>query len=84
MSSYSFSDEAVKDINNICEYVARQNYQGEHVSFLMQLEKNVIWLLGFQIWAKVIGDLRQTYEALLLRIILFFTIPEKMELILSG
>ncbi|MEM7593843.1 MAG: type II toxin-antitoxin system RelE/ParE family toxin [Cyanobacteria bacterium P01_A01_bin.83] len=27
MSSYSFSDEAVKDINNICEYVARQNYQ---------------------------------------------------------
>lgn len=27
MSSYSFSDEAVKDINNICEYVARQNSQ---------------------------------------------------------
>ena len=25
MSSYSFSDEAVKDINNICEYIARQN-----------------------------------------------------------
>ena len=27
MSSYSFSDEAVKDINNICDYVARQNSQ---------------------------------------------------------
>ncbi len=27
MSSYSFSDEAVKDINNICEYAARQNSQ---------------------------------------------------------
>ena len=27
MSSYSFSDEAIKDINDICEYVARQNSQ---------------------------------------------------------
>ena len=25
MSSYSFSDAAVKDIEDICEYVARQN-----------------------------------------------------------
>lgn len=25
MSSYSFSDEAIKDINKICEYVAGQN-----------------------------------------------------------
>ena len=25
MSSYSFSDAAVKDIDDICEYVARQN-----------------------------------------------------------
>ena len=25
MNSYSFSDEAIKDINDICEYVARQN-----------------------------------------------------------
>lgn len=25
MSSYSFSDEAIKDIDYICEYVARQN-----------------------------------------------------------
>jgi toxin ParE1/3/4 len=25
MSSYSFSDEALEDINNICEYITRQN-----------------------------------------------------------
>lgn len=25
MSSYSFSDEALEDINSICEYIARQN-----------------------------------------------------------
>ena len=25
MNSYSFSDEAAKDINSICEYIARQN-----------------------------------------------------------
>ena len=25
MSSYSFSEEAIKDIDDICEYVARQN-----------------------------------------------------------
>lgn len=25
MSSYSFSDAAIKDIDDICEYVARQN-----------------------------------------------------------
>ncbi len=26
-------------------------------------EKNVIWLLGFQIWAKVTADLRQTLRS---------------------
>ena len=25
MSSYSFSDAAVRDLDNICEYIARQN-----------------------------------------------------------
>jgi toxin ParE1/3/4 len=25
MSSYFFSDEALEDINNICEYIAREN-----------------------------------------------------------
>ena len=25
MGSYSFTDAAIKDINDICEYIARQN-----------------------------------------------------------
>ena len=27
MSSYSFADAAVKDLNDICEYIARQNFK---------------------------------------------------------
>lgn len=27
MNSYSFSEEAIKDIDDICEYVARQNFK---------------------------------------------------------
>lgn len=28
MNSYTFSDEAVRDLNEICEYIARNNSQG--------------------------------------------------------
>ena len=40
MSSYSFTDAAVKDLEEICDYIARQNSQGAS-QFSMPSGKNV-------------------------------------------
>ena len=38
MSSYSFSDAAVRDLDNICEYIARQNSKAASQLFDNPLE----------------------------------------------
>ena len=56
MNSYSFSDEAVRDLNEICEYIARNNPQAASRLFDRIRQKCKV-LAGFPNMGKVYNRL---------------------------
>ena len=81
MSSYSFSDEAIQDLNEICEYIARSNPKAASKLF-DEIRKKCKLVTVFPVWGKVTEDLYQIYAVLLWMITLYFTIQVRMVFLL--
>ena len=79
MSSYSFSDDAVQDLDDICEYIAGNNYSAASKLFDRIRERCKV-TANFPNWVKVIASYLLACEDLLSMITSFFITKEKMEL----
>jgi toxin ParE1/3/4 len=79
MSSYSFSDEAVRDLEEICNYIAQNNPKAASKLF-DSIRKKCKVVASFPNMGKRYEKLAPGFEALPLMITSFFIIPEKMEL----
>ncbi len=76
MSSYSFSDEAVKDINNICDYVARQNSQAAS-QFFDAIRKKCNLVAGFPYMGKSYSRLAQNLRGFVVEDYIVFYYPRE-------
>lgn len=63
MAKYQFSEDAIKDINEICDYLAKNNPRSaSNLFYLMRFAKNVSYFLIFRIWGNHMQKLDLIYE----------------------
>jgi Plasmid stabilization system protein len=70
MSTYSFSDDAIRDLDEICEYIARNNSSAASQLFDRIRERCKV-VAGFPNMGKIIASYLLVYEGLLLMITSF-------------
>ena len=61
MAKYQFSEDAIKDINEICDYLAKNNPRSASNLF-DAIRQNVSYCLIFRIWGNHIQKLDLIYE----------------------
>ncbi|MBE9105300.1 type II toxin-antitoxin system RelE/ParE family toxin [Nostoc cf. edaphicum LEGE 07299] len=81
MSNYSFSDAAIRDLDEICEYIARSSPKAASKLF-DDIRSKCKLVASFPNMGKAMEGLYQICAVLLWMITLYFTIKEKTELVL--
>ncbi|MEG4959636.1 MULTISPECIES: type II toxin-antitoxin system RelE/ParE family toxin [unclassified Microcoleus] len=79
MSSYSFSDDAVQDLDEICEYISGNNYSAASKLFDRMRERCKV-TADFPNMGKIIASYLPACEDLLSMITSFVITQEKREL----